>query len=57
MMQSVGFMNISVKPVFFDKETVDSALTDLGSTIDLQTFSRDEVYKAVFSAKITAYKP
>src|SRR5687768_11351650 len=57
MMEAVGFTNISVKPVFFDKETVNSALTDLDGAIDLQTFSRDEVYKAVFSAKITAYKP
>ena len=57
MMESVGFTNISITPVFFDKETVDSALNDLDDKIDLQTFSRDEVYKAVYSAKITAYKP
>ena len=57
MMEAVGFTNISVKPVFFDKETVDSVLVDLDGAIDLQTFSRDDVYKAVFSAKITAYKP
>ena len=57
MMKSVGFTNISITPVFFDKETVDSALIDLDGAIDLQTFSRDEVYKAVYSAKITAYKP
>ena len=25
--------------------------------IELKTISRDEVYKAVYSAKITAYKP
>ena len=57
IMEAVGFTNISVEPVFFDKETVNSALTDLDDKIDLQTFSRDEVYKAVYSAKITAYKP
>src|SRR5687768_7143464 len=57
MMKSVGFTNISITPVFFDKETVDSALVDMDGAIDLQTFSRDEVYKAVYSAKITAYKP
>jgi ubiquinone/menaquinone biosynthesis C-methylase UbiE len=43
MMKSVGFSNVSVVPVFFDKQTVDSAI--------------DDVYKAVYSAKITAYKP
>ena len=57
MMKSVGFTNISITPVFFDKETVDSALVDMDGTVDLQTFSRNEVYKAVYSAKITAYKP
>ena len=57
MMKSVGFTNISITPVFFDKETVDSALADMGDSIDLQNISRDEVYKAIYSAKITAYKP
>ena len=57
MMVAVGFTDVTVKPVFFDKETVDSALADMGDAIDLKTVSRDDVYKAVYSAKITAYKP
>ena len=57
MMEAVGFTNVSVTPVFFDKNTVDSAINDLGDSIELKTISRDEVYKAVYSAKITAYKP
>jgi SAM-dependent methyltransferase len=57
MMESVGFTTISVKPVFFDKETVDSALVDMKDEIDLNVISKDEVYKSVYSAKITAYKP
>ena len=56
MMKAVGFTNVSVTPVFFDKETVDSAIDDLGETIELKTISRDDVYKSVYSAKITAYK-
>jgi SAM-dependent methyltransferase len=56
MMESVGFTNISVTPVFFDKETVDSALADMGDVAELKTISRDDVYKVVYSAKITAYK-
>ncbi|MCI0549800.1 MAG: arsenite methyltransferase [Anaerolineae bacterium] len=56
MMEAVGFKNVSVIPVFFDKATVDSAINELGDTIELKTISRDEVYKAVYSAKITAYK-
>jgi SAM-dependent methyltransferase len=57
MMEGIGFTNISVIPVFFDKETIDSAIADMGDAIELKTISRDDVYKAVYSAKITAYKP
>lgn len=57
MMKSVGFTDISIVPVFFDKETVDSAIADMKDAIELQTISRDDIYKAVYSAKITAYKP
>jgi hypothetical protein len=57
MMQSVGFTDISIVPVFFDQATVDSALDDMKDVIELKTVSRDEVYKAVYSAKITAHKP
>lgn len=56
MMEGVGFTDISVIPVFFDRATVDSALNDMGEDAQLQTISREDVYKAVFSAKITAYK-
>ncbi len=55
MMESAGFTNISVKPVFFDKQTVDDALGDMN--LDVNNYSKDDVYKAVYSAKITAYKP
>jgi arsenite methyltransferase len=57
MMESVGFTNVSITPVFFDKETVDSALNEMKDMIELKTVSRDDVYKSVYSAKITAYKP
>ena len=57
MMEAAGFTNISVMPVFFDKEDVDSALDDMKDSIELQTIPRDDVYKAVYSVKITAYKP
>ena len=57
MMESMGFTNISITPVFFEKETIDSAISDMGNAIELKTISRDDVYKAVYSAKIMAYKP
>jgi arsenite methyltransferase len=56
MMKSVGFTDISIVPVFFDKQTVNSALSDMKNVIELKTISREDVYKAVYSAKITAYK-
>lgn len=56
MMKSVGFSDISIVPVYFDKETVESALNDMKDMIELKTIARDDVYKAVYSAKITAYK-
>lgn len=56
-MKSVGFTDISIIPVFFDKETVDSAIGDIQDKIELQTVPGADLYKAVYSAKITAYKP
>lgn len=57
MMKAVGFTDVTVTPVFFDKATVDSAIDNVGDAIELKTISRNDVYKAVYSAKITAMKP
>ena len=57
MMKSVGFTDISIVPVFFDKATVDSAIDDMKDVVELKTIARDDIYKAVYSAKITAFKP
>jgi len=55
MMESAGFTDISITPVFFDKQTVDSAMDEM--KLDVKEYPREAVYKAVYSAKITAYKP
>lgn len=55
MMESVGFTDISVKPVYFDKETIDNSLAEM--KLDVSAYPRESVYKAVYSAKITAFKP
>ena len=57
MLEAAGFTDISINPVFFDKETVDAALDDMKDAVEFKTIARDDVYKAVYSAKITAYKP
>jgi arsenite methyltransferase len=56
LMESVGFADISITPVFFEKEIIDSAISEMGNAIELKIISRDDVYQAVYSAKITAYK-
>jgi ubiquinone/menaquinone biosynthesis C-methylase UbiE len=57
MMEAVGFTNISIVPVYFDRQTIDSAINEMKDVVELKTVSPDEIYKAVYSAKITAYKP
>jgi arsenite methyltransferase len=57
MMKAAGFVNIELTPVFFDTETVDEAINAVKDQIDVQSIAREAVYKSVFSAKITAYKP
>ena len=57
MMESAGFTDVSVTPTFFDKETVDEAIKEVGDQIDLKAVSQDELYKTVYSARITACKP
>lgn len=55
MLEAVGFTNVSVTAEFFDKETIDSALDEM--KLDMTEYPREDVYKAVYSAKIMAYKP
>lgn len=57
IMEAVGFRDISVVPVYFDRQTVDEALADLADLAELKTLDREQVHKSVFSAKITAWKP
>ncbi len=55
MMEAAGFTDVSIQPVFFDNETVDNALAEM--KLDVKKYPREAVYKAVYSAKITARKP
>lgn len=55
MMEAVGFRDISVNPVYFDRETIDNSLAEM--KLDVSAYPRESIYKAVYSAKITAYKP
>lgn len=55
MMQAAGFTDIAINPVYYDKEIIDNSLAEMN--LDVSAYPREAVYKAVFSAKITAYKP
>ncbi len=55
--QESGFVDVELVPVYLDREQVDEAVRQLGDDIQLGDMSKEAVYKAVFSAKITARKP
>jgi SAM-dependent methyltransferase len=55
--EEAGFVDVSLTPVYLDREMVDQAVTDLGEVIDLSNVPQKTIHKTIFSAKITAYKP
>jgi len=50
-------VDVSLTPVYLAPEMVDEAITQLDDAIDLENIPQESLYKAVFSAKITAHKP
>jgi arsenite methyltransferase len=56
-MESAGLTNISITPTYFNEQTINEAIADLGGVLELKTFSREQIYRTVFSARITAHKP
>lgn len=56
MMEAAGLTDIEIKPVYFDKAMIDDVIGDLKNTLELKQYSQDELYKTVFSAKISARK-
>jgi len=55
-LEEAGFVNIELKPVYFDPAMIDEASSQLGLDEVLKGGNGD-FYKSVFSAKITAYRP
>ncbi|MBT3338126.1 MAG: arsenite methyltransferase [Anaerolineae bacterium] len=55
--KEVGFVDVEIVPVYLDRDQIDDAVRQLGGEIQLGGLSKEAVYKAVFSAKITARKP
>jgi SAM-dependent methyltransferase len=56
MLEAAGLTEIDVVKIYFDKEIIASVARDLEGAVDLIKYSPDEIYKTVFSAKITAHK-
>jgi SAM-dependent methyltransferase len=56
MMETAGLTDIEIKPVYFDKAMIDDVIGDLKNTLELKQYSQDELYKTVFSTKISARK-
>jgi ubiquinone/menaquinone biosynthesis C-methylase UbiE len=54
--QSAGFTDVSVKPVYMDRQMIEEAKELLDKEIDLSQYSEEELAQAIFSAKITAVK-
>lgn len=53
----VGFEEVELSPVYFDRETVDSFVADQSDEFDLSSVPEETLYHGVFSARITAHKP
>lgn len=56
-MQAAGLVEVQVIPVALDREMVDEVVKDLEGQIDLSQLPAEEIYQAVFSARITARRP
>jgi arsenite methyltransferase len=52
---AAGFKDVSLSPVYFEREAIDSFAT--GQSLDLSGVSEETLYRGVFSARITARKP
>jgi len=58
VIESAGFEDVKLTPVYIDKETIDEAAEQLDISIDEVADSNYEsLYRSIFSAKITAHKP
>lgn len=54
---AAGFEDVSLSPVYFDRETIDNFTSDQALALDLASLPEETLYRGVFSARITARKP
>jgi arsenite methyltransferase len=54
---ATGFEDVSLSPVYFDRETIDNFTSDQANALDLGDLPEETLYRGIFSARITARKP
>jgi len=57
ILEAVGFTDIQLTPVYFPQETMDEALEEMDDELRALAAEDENLYKTVFSARITARKP
>jgi len=55
--QDAGFTDVQLTPTYLPQEMVDEALESLDASLRTQVSADENLYRAVFSARITARKP
>jgi arsenite methyltransferase len=54
---AAGFEDVSLSPVYFNRETIDNFTSDQALALELGGLPEETLYRGVFSARITARKP
>ena len=57
VIQGAGFVGIEVEPAYFDQEMVVEVVDQSGDIVDLAEMDEASLQRAIYSAKVTAYKP
>lgn len=55
--EAAGFVDVKLNPVYFEPQTINEAIDQVGEAFDLKDIPSESLRKTVFSAKITAIKP
>lgn len=55
--EAAGFVNVNYTAEYFPAEMVDQAVEELGETIRFEDRTDPSIYRALFSARISGYKP
>ena len=57
LLEDAGFVDIELTPDYFPPAAVDEAIAQMGLQAEARVFGETNVYEAVYSARISAFKP